>query len=71
LLSECKHSLGRGVVNNVELVIELHDHPLVRGTWIDISDIFRSGLAETGKRRPLPIVTPLPYVPLAIRVEAF
>src|ERR1700747_3336651 len=71
LLGKCEHSLRRCVVDNIELVIELHDHPLVRRTWINISDIFRSGLAETGERRPLPIVTPLPYVPLAIGIKAF
>ncbi len=62
--------LRRRVVDDVELVVLLQDHALVRRTGIDIGNVFRAGLAELCERRALPVVTLLPDVPFAIRVEA-
>src|SRR5271157_4045864 len=60
----------RRVVDNVELVVLLKDHPLVRRPGIDIRDIFRARLAETGECRLLPVVALLPDEPGAVRVKA-
>src|SRR5258707_3903113 len=71
LLGQGEHSLGCGVVDNVELVVELQNHSFVWRTGIDIGDILRSRLAETGQCRSLPIITTLPNVPGAIRIKTF
>ena len=57
-------------MDHVELVVELGDHALVRRARIDISEIFRTGLAEARQRGALPVVAQLPDVPFAVGVVA-
>ena len=57
-------------MDDVELMVELRDHPLVRRTGIDISEVFGTGLAVTRDRGALPVVTQLPDVPFSVGVIA-
>ena len=50
-LDQGERPFGRSVVDDVELVVLLQDHPLVRWAGIDVRDILRAGLAEAGERR--------------------
>src|SRR5580700_6960054 len=71
LLGQGKHSLRCGIVDNVELVVELKNHAFVWRTGIDIGDIFRPGLTKTPERGSFPVITPLPDIPGTVRIEAF
>jgi len=70
LLRQREHALGRNVVDDVELVVELRDHALVRRTGIDIREVLGPWLAEAPEARPLPVVAQLPNVPFAVGIEA-
>ena len=70
LLGEGEHALRRDVVDHVELVVELRDHPLIGRPGIDISEIFRTRLAEARQRGALPVVAKLPDVPFAVGIVA-
>ena len=67
---KCEHAFRGDVVNDVELMIELGNHTLVRRSRIDIGQIRWTRLAVTAQRRALPIVPPLPDVPFAIGIVA-
>ena len=70
LLRQREHALGRGVVDDVELVVELGDHALIGRAGIDVGDVFRSRRAEMRDRGALPIVAQLPDEPAAVGIEA-
>ncbi len=69
-LGDREHALGRRVVDDVELVVHVLDHALVRRAGIDVGDIAGPRLAEPCQRRPLPVFAALPDEPPAVGVEA-
>ena len=68
LLGDGEHALGRDVMDDVELVVELGDHPLVRRTGIDVGDVFGAGLAEARDGSAHPVGPLLPDEPLAVGI---
>ena len=68
LLGDGEHALGRDVVDDVELMVELGDHALVRRAGIDVGDVFGPGLAEARDACALPVGPLLPDEPLAVGV---
>ncbi len=70
LPGEREHALRRGVVDDVELMVELGNHPLVGRARIDVGDVFRPRRPEPGERGALPVVAQLPAEPAAVRIEA-
>ena len=69
VLDHREGAFRRQVMHHVEVAVTDLDQPVIGGDVFAVDDEFRLGLGDHAQRRALPVLTLLPDIPGAVRIE--